>query len=97
MAKPNINPKNLRDANDLSQKDFWEKVGITQSGGSRYETGERRVPPSLQEILRLTYIEKINLEHVSRDSIDVAELLKKTQPEVYDSLLKEVKLRRRSR
>ncbi|MDI1360642.1 helix-turn-helix transcriptional regulator [Methylotenera sp.] len=93
--KLKINPKDLRIANDLSQNEFWEKVGITQSGGSRYENGERRMPDSLTQILRLTWIEKINLKDVTRDSIEVSKLLQQEQPEVYASLLKEVKLRRR--
>lgn len=96
MDNSKINPKNLRVANDLNQIEFWEKVGITQSGGSRYENGERRIPPSLAEILRLTYIEHVDLKDVSRESIDIAKLLKKEQPEVYATLLKEVKLRRRT-
>lgn len=96
MEKTSINPKNLRIANDLNQIEFWEKVGITQSGGSRYESGDRRMPPSLAEILRLTYIEHVDLKDVTRDSIDIAKLLKKDQPELYASLLKEVKLRRKT-
>jgi transcriptional regulator with XRE-family HTH domain len=95
MEKIKVNPKDLRIANDLTQQEFWEKVGITQSGGSRYETGDRTIPNSLAQILRLTYIEHVNLEDVSRDSVEVAKLLKKEHPEMYDSLLKEVKMRRK--
>lgn len=95
MDKIKISPKDLRQANDLNQSEFWEKVGITQSGGSRYENGERRLPPSLAHILRLTYVEHVDLRDVSRDSIDIAKLLKKDQPGLYAEMLKEVKLRRK--
>lgn len=33
--------KALRKSLKLSQVEFWERVGITQSGGSRYEKGAR--------------------------------------------------------
>ncbi len=95
MDKLKISPKELRLANDLNQIEFWEKVGITQSGGSRYENGDRRLPASLVEILRLTYIEHVNLKDVSRDSIEISKLLQNEQPELYASLLKEVKSRRK--
>jgi transcriptional regulator with XRE-family HTH domain len=92
-----VSPKSLREANELNQIEFWEKVGITQSGGSRYENGDRKMPPSLVQILRLTYVEKVDLADVSRDAIEVAKLLKKDQPDLYASLLSEAKLRRKNK
>ncbi|MBC9073421.1 helix-turn-helix transcriptional regulator [Thauera sp. CAU 1555] len=38
----------------MSQTDFWRPIGVTQSGGCRYETG-RNIPMPLQQILHLTY------------------------------------------
>ena len=38
----------------LNQGPFWARVGITQSGGSRYETG-RRIPRPVQMLLSLAY------------------------------------------
>lgn len=38
----------------LTQKAFWERIGITQSGGSRYELG-RRLPESIAMLLQLAY------------------------------------------
>lgn len=95
MEKLKVTPKDLRLANELNQAEFWEKVGITQSGGSRYENGDRRIPPSLYHILRLTYVEHVNLSDVSRDVVEIGKLLKKEQPELYENLLKEVKLKRK--
>ncbi|TYC52712.1 XRE family transcriptional regulator [Zoogloea oleivorans] len=38
----------------LTQAEFWSKIGITQSGGSRYERG-REMAPQLQYLLHLAY------------------------------------------
>ena len=36
----------------LNQKDFWARYGVTQSGGSRYESG-RSIPKPLAILLWL--------------------------------------------
>lgn len=36
----------------INQKDFWKQYGVTQSGGSRYESG-RNVPKPLAILMRL--------------------------------------------
>jgi len=38
----------------LSQAEFWERVGVTQSGGSRYEQG-RLVKKPIRMLLALAY------------------------------------------
>lgn len=38
----------------LNQADFWSPVGVTQSGGSRYESG-RAVPETVQILLTVAY------------------------------------------
>lgn len=38
----------------LSQQAFWSRIGITQSGGSRYESG-RRIPKTVQSLIDLVY------------------------------------------
>ena len=38
----------------LTQSAFWGRLGVTQSGGSRYETG-REAPPTVMAMLRLIY------------------------------------------
>ncbi len=35
-----------------NQHDFWSRIGVTQSGGSRYESG-RRIPRPVQILLTL--------------------------------------------
>lgn len=53
--KPKLDFKNLADyrkALGLNQSDFWKKFGVTQSGGSRYESG-RDLPKSVAALLWL--------------------------------------------
>ena len=44
----------LRKKLGLNQSDFWSRVRVTQSGGSRYESG-RNIPASAQLLLHLAY------------------------------------------
>lgn len=38
----------------INQQAFWSKIKVTQSGGSRYETG-RSIPASIQHMIVLAY------------------------------------------
>ncbi|PKO82391.1 MAG: transcriptional regulator [Betaproteobacteria bacterium HGW-Betaproteobacteria-13] len=38
----------------LNQFEFWSRLGVTQSGGSRYENG-RNIPTSVQLLLQIAY------------------------------------------
>jgi DNA-binding transcriptional regulator YiaG len=53
---------------NLNQKDFWSRYGVTQSGGSRYESG-RNVPKPLAILLWLHQSGKVTDK-------DLAEALK---------------------
>ena len=44
----------LRRRLGLNQHDFWTPLGVTQSGGSRYETN-RRIPGPMQLLIELAY------------------------------------------
>jgi transcriptional regulator with XRE-family HTH domain len=44
----------LRTRLGLNQFAFWSRIGITQSGGSRYESG-RRIPQSVAILIELAY------------------------------------------
>jgi transcriptional regulator with XRE-family HTH domain len=44
----------LRKSLKLNQYEFWHRVGVTQSGGSRYE-GNRRIPLPVRLLLQLAY------------------------------------------
>lgn len=47
-----IDYRALRMSKDLNQQDFWRPVYVTQSGGSRYESG-RGAPAPVAELVRL--------------------------------------------
>ena len=38
----------------LNQQAFWSLLGVTQSGGSRYESG-RSIPKPVQNLVRIAY------------------------------------------
>ncbi|WP_231874536.1 DNA-binding transcriptional regulator [Azoarcus sp. KH32C] len=44
----------LRKKLGLNQTEFWNKLSVTQSGGSRYESG-RSIPGPVRLLLHLTY------------------------------------------
>jgi predicted transcriptional regulator len=76
----------------LSQYDFWNKVGVTQSGGSRYENG-RNMPKPVRELVRLVHIQKVDLSKIQKDDLIVAKLLKIKNPNLYKNLKKMAKLK----
>lgn len=39
IQRVTTDPRTVRQELGLNQKDFWTRYGVTQSGGSRYETG----------------------------------------------------------
>lgn len=46
--------REIRRLRGSNQQEFWGRVCVTQSGGSRYESG-RDVPAPVAELLRLHY------------------------------------------
>jgi transcriptional regulator with XRE-family HTH domain len=52
--------RKLRKALGLNQESFWTRLRSTQSCGSRYENDNRTIPAQTRELIRLTYIEKID-------------------------------------
>ena len=48
------NYRELRRKMNISQSEFWSRIGVTQSGGSRYET-TRKVPKPTQTVIDLAY------------------------------------------
>jgi len=74
----------------LNQQEFWSRIGVTQSGGSRYETG-RAMPKPVRELLRLVHIEGIDLAHVKGEYFAVASRLRTTHPSLYQRLKQEAR------
>lgn len=46
--------KTYRDKHKLTQTQFWQRVAVTQSCGSRYEAG-RRIPLQILYVLHFAY------------------------------------------
>ena len=83
-----LNPREIRQRLGMNQEDFWTQVGVTQSGGSRYEGG-RSMPKPVRELLRLVHVERIDLSKVKKEDFDVIEYLKSQQPQLYENLKRE--------
>jgi DNA-binding transcriptional regulator YiaG len=45
----------LRDSLQVSQSEFWQRLGISRSGGSRYERG-RPIPRTVYLLMQLAYL-----------------------------------------
>ena len=63
---PTIDLKGVRKKTGLNQSDFWNKIGVTQSGGSRYESG-RDMPEPVQILFRLAYGTKKQAEKTLKE------------------------------
>ena len=88
-----INPKDIRRQLGLNQQEFWTRIGVTQSGGSRYESG-RNMPKPVRELLRLVHVERIDLSKVRREDLEVLDCIRIDRPDLYESLRQEIRLRR---
>lgn len=80
-----LDPRSLRQRLGLNQAEFWKRVGVTQSGGSRYEN-DRRIPKPVLELLRAIYVAKVDLAKITRADADVLEYLKSAEPALYRRL-----------
>ena len=85
--------RKLRRELGLNQHDFWSVVGVTQSGGSRYETGRDMSNP-VRELVRLVHIEGIDLKRVRGDHNAAGAELQRTNPSLYKKLLQQAQARR---
>lgn len=90
LAGKTFKPRHLRQRLGLNQQQFWSAVGVTQSGGSRYETG-RSMPKPVFELVRLVHIEGIDLSRARGEDFMIANRLRSTNPELYRRLMREVR------
>lgn len=82
-----IDPREIRRKLGLNQQQFWSTIGVTQSGGSRYESG-RNMPKPVKELLRLVHVEQIDIKTIKREDMEVIDYLKANDPELFKSLKK---------
>ena len=80
-------PRDIRKRLGLNQSDFWARIGVTQSGGSRYESG-RALPKPVRELVRLVYLRGVPLEIANGADLRIAAQLKKQKPDLYNELRK---------
>ncbi|HZP87433.1 MAG TPA: hypothetical protein VFB54_11480 [Burkholderiales bacterium] len=90
-----LNPREIRRRLGLNQEQFWTQIGVTQSGGSRYESG-REMPKPVRELLRLVHVEQIDLSQVKRVDFEIISYLKESHPDLYRSLRRAVRGRQRA-
>jgi len=83
-------PREIRRKLGLNQQQFWSKIGVTQSGGSRYESG-RNMPKPVRELLRLVHVERIDIAAIKRDDWEVIEYLKSQELDNYKALKKQAR------
>lgn len=82
-----IDAREIRRKLGMNQQQFWSTLGVTQSGGSRYESG-RNMPKPVRELLRLVHVEQIDIKTIKRDDWEVVEYLKAQEPELFKTLKK---------
>lgn len=85
-----LNPRDIRRKLGMNQQDFWTQIGVTQSGGSRYESG-RNMPKPVRELLRLVHVEQLDLTEVKKEDFEIINFLKAEHPDLYKSLKKAVR------
>lgn len=89
-AMDKVDAREIRRKLGMNQSQFWSKIGVTQSGGSRYESG-RSMPRPVQALLRLVHVEQIDINRVKREDFEVVEYLKASDPELFRRLKKDAR------
>ncbi|HZV54499.1 MAG TPA: helix-turn-helix domain-containing protein [Rhodocyclaceae bacterium] len=85
-----LDVREIRRKLGMNQQQFWSKLGVTQSGGSRYESG-RNIPRPVQQLLRLVHVEQIDIAKVKREDFEVVEYLKSSDPDTFKNLKKQAR------
>lgn len=89
-----VDAREIRRKLGLNQQQFWSKLGVTQSGGSRYESG-RNMPRPVQHLLRLVHVEQIDIAKIKREDYEVIEYLRSSKPDLFKELKKEAKAKKK--
>ena len=82
--------RDIRHKLGLNQQVFWARLGVTQSGGSRYESG-RNMPRPVRELVRLVYVENIDIQKIKREDVEVITYLRNAKPALFKELKQEAK------
>jgi transcriptional regulator with XRE-family HTH domain len=92
----NIDVRETRRKLGMNQSEFWSQLGVTQSGGSRYESG-RNIPRPVQALLRLVHLEQIDIDKIRKDDFEVIEYLRAHKSDLYKTLKKEAKAKKKEK
>jgi transcriptional regulator with XRE-family HTH domain len=92
----NIDVREIRRKLGMNQSEFWSQLGVTQSGGSRYESG-RNIPRPVQALLRLVHLEQIDIDKIRKDDFEVIEYLRAHKSDLYKTLKKEAKAKKKEK
>ena len=92
----NIDVREIRRKLGMNQSEFWSQLGVTQSGGSRYESG-RNIPRPVQALLRLVHIEQIDIDKIRKDDFEVIEYLRAHKSDLYKTLKKDAKAKKKEK
>ncbi|KUM02740.1 helix-turn-helix domain-containing protein [Chromobacterium subtsugae] len=68
------NPRDIRRQTGLNQQQFWSVLGVTQSGGSRYEN-ERNIPKPVQTLINVVHVHGIDLSKITAENAQVIRAL----------------------
>ncbi|MGR2681589.1 helix-turn-helix domain-containing protein [Chromobacterium haemolyticum] len=68
------NPRDIRRSTGLNQQQFWGAIGVTQSGGSRYEN-ERNIPKPVQTLMNVVHVHGIDLSKITAENAQVIRAL----------------------
>lgn len=60
----------IRRNRGMNQGEFWSRVGVTQSGGSRYEN-KRKIPKPVAELVRLQHELDIDTRLINSSNADL--------------------------
>lgn len=93
-ATEKLNPRAIRRKLGMNQQEFWSMIGVTQSGGSRYESG-RNMPKPVMHLLRLVHVERVDISRIRREDIELIEFLKAKNPTLLRDLRKQAKAERK--
>lgn len=89
-----IDAREIRKKLGLNQQQFWSKIGVTQSGGSRYESG-RNMPKTVRELLRLVHVEQIDVTKIKREDWEVVEYLRANESDRFKDFKKLAKAKKK--
>ncbi len=54
--------RNLREDNDMTQKELAKRIGMSQTGYSKYETGENDIPTSI--LIKLSRLYNTSIDYL---------------------------------